>query len=305
MSEDNGMVMSCCASCGIAEVDDIKLKNCTACDLVCYCSDACLADHKSQHEEACKIRAAKLRDELLFKQPEGTHMGDCPICYLPMPLDIMDKSVTAICCGKVICRGCIYADLLRMREGRLKEMCAFCREPIKSTEEQDYKQRMKRVEANDPVALRREGFYVYEKGNYSEAFEYWKKAAELGDAEAHCKLADRYEDGKGIEKDEGKHIYHLEEAAIGGHPSARLVLGLQEQINGNTERAVKHWIIAATQGCDYSIKVLMVAFKDGFVKKDTLAATLRAHQAAVDATKSPQRDAEEKYQRLGSMLNVT
>eukprot|EP00984_Skeletonema_dohrnii_P002734 scaffold948_cov74-Skeletonema_dohrnii-CCMP3373.AAC.1 len=26
----------CCASCSIAEVDDIKLKNCDACDLVRY-----------------------------------------------------------------------------------------------------------------------------------------------------------------------------------------------------------------------------------------------------------------------------
>ena len=30
-----------CASCGIAEVDDIKLKDCSACDLVRYCSDDC------------------------------------------------------------------------------------------------------------------------------------------------------------------------------------------------------------------------------------------------------------------------
>jgi len=34
----------------------------------------------------------------------------------------------------------------------------------------------------------------------------------------------------------------------------------------------------------------MVAFKAGFVSKDDLAAALRAHQAAEDATKSPQRE---------------
>ena len=70
-----------CASCGVAEVDDIKSKECSACDLVRYCSDACRDDHKSEHEESCKIRAAKLRDELLFKQPESTHQGDCPISF--------------------------------------------------------------------------------------------------------------------------------------------------------------------------------------------------------------------------------
>ena len=34
----------------------------------------------------------------------------------------------------------------------------------------------------------------------------------------------------------------------------------------------------------------MNAFKEGLVSKEVLAATLRAHQAAIDATKTPQRD---------------
>ena len=37
MSEENEAVdTSCCASCGIAEIDDIKLKDCDGCDLVKY-----------------------------------------------------------------------------------------------------------------------------------------------------------------------------------------------------------------------------------------------------------------------------
>ncbi len=43
--------------------------------------------------------------------------------------------------------------------------------------------------------------------------------------------------------DEGKEICHLEEAANGGHH----VRGCHENKNDNVERAVKHWIIAATQ----------------------------------------------------------
>lgn len=34
--------------------------------------------------------------------------------------------------------------------------------------------------------------------------------------------------------------------------------------------------------------------KQGFVEKDVLTVALRAHKAAVDATKSPQREAAEK-----------
>ena len=50
--------------------------------------------------------------------------------------------------------------------------------------------------------------------------------------------------------------------------------------------AVKHYIIAASQCHDVSIKALMGAFKWGFVDKDGLVAALRAHQDALDATKS-------------------
>ena len=54
----------CCASCGIAEVDDVKLKPCDGCDLVKYCSDTCKEDHRLQHETLCRERAAELRDEI-------------------------------------------------------------------------------------------------------------------------------------------------------------------------------------------------------------------------------------------------
>eukprot|EP00984_Skeletonema_dohrnii_P030670 scaffold22342_cov61-Skeletonema_dohrnii-CCMP3373.AAC.1 len=51
---------SCCASCGVAEIDEVKFKECANCDLVRYCSDECQENHKSQHEEDCKKRAAEL-----------------------------------------------------------------------------------------------------------------------------------------------------------------------------------------------------------------------------------------------------
>eukprot|EP00984_Skeletonema_dohrnii_P018776 scaffold8854_cov97-Skeletonema_dohrnii-CCMP3373.AAC.1 len=90
MSEENladTTTSCCCASCSVAGVDKIKLKECTDCDLVRYCSDECQKDHRPQHEPECKKRLAELRDEILFRQPESTHLGDCPICLLPMPLE--------------------------------------------------------------------------------------------------------------------------------------------------------------------------------------------------------------------------
>ena len=280
-----------CASCGNAE--GVQLKECGGCDLVKYCSDACQVEHKPEHEEVCKKRATELRDELLFKQPESTHMGDCPICMLPLPLD-MSKSSMCCSCSKVICRGCMLANNKRVKEQRLQQSCLFCREPVAKTEEEHFRRNMKRVEVNDPVALCHEGVAQDKKGDYSKAFEYFAKAAELGDAEAHYKLAGLYLFGNGVEKDREKEIYHLEEAAISGQPDARYNLGSYESFVGNAARAVKHWTIAANLGHDVSIKELMRAFRDGECSKDELASALRSHKAAVDAMKSPQREAAAK-----------
>ena len=58
-SEESVDVDEVCACCGIAPVDDIKLKLCDGgCDLVKYCSDVCQENHREQHEEECKGRKA-------------------------------------------------------------------------------------------------------------------------------------------------------------------------------------------------------------------------------------------------------
>ena len=289
---------SCCASCGIAEVDDIKLKECDGCDLVKYCSAACMEDHKSEHEEECKKRASELRDELLFLQPESTHMGDCPICMIPLPIDAM-KSNMHTCCSKLICNGCYIANLMReMEMGQAWSKCPFCREPAVNTDEEESKRTMKRIEIEDPVAMSHEGGKQYDRGDYNKAFDYLTMAVTLtNDAEAHYHLSIMYNEGLGVEKDEGEFICHAEEAAIGGHPVARHNLGAHEWNNDNTERALKHWIIAATQGFDLSMKELLKIFKQGYLEKDVLAATLRAHKAAVDTTRNSQRDTGEKMVR--------
>ena len=296
--------MMCCASCGVAEVDDIKLKECDACDLVRYCSDKCQQDHRPYHDASCKERATELREEVLFRQPESRNFGDCPICFLPHPID-QRKSALQSCCGKLICEGCLYANKKRELEERLKPMCLFCRHPEPKTPAEAITNIMKRIEANDPIALYFMGTHRYQEGDYEGACEYWKKAAELGDAESHFKLATCYLAGEGVEKDEKRELYHWEEAAIGGHPEARFHLGFfREFSNGGAEIAVKHLIIGANLGHDDSIKALkgcyITALKMGvagyeLISKEDFAAALRAHQAAVDATKSPHREAAAKF----------
>jgi len=284
--------MTLCAACGIGEDDDIKLKKCTACDLARYCSDKCQLEHLPEHEQICKKRAAELRDEILFKQPEISSLGDCPICLLPVSFE-QHRSVVE-CCSNMICFGCEYANFAREAKELLEHKCPFCRHPVRKSHEKADLNSMKR---NDPVAMREMGMHYYNKGDYKSAFEYLSKAAGLGDADAHCSLSDMYQEGQGVQKDEKKQVYHLEEAAIGGHTIARHNLGCKEWENGRPERAMKHFIIAANMGYDKSLDNLREAYRKGkgYVSKQDFAATLCAHQAAVDATKSPQRDEAEAF----------
>lgn len=283
---DEASSTSSCASCGVAESDDIKLKNCAGCYLVSYCSVKCQKEHRSKHKQACKARAAELHDELLFKQPEGSHMGDCPICILPLPLC---QNRVMGCCSKLICTGCWYTNQKREVEQKLSPKCPFCRHLVpKSTEEADKIQR-KRAKANDPVAVRQVGGQYLKKGDFKSACEFWSRAVELGDVEAHYHLALMHHNGQGVEKDRRKEIYHLEQAAIGGHYNARYNLGVIEWQNGRYERAAKHYIIGAKLGEDKSVANLRKMYQEGLVSKEDFAAALRAYQAAVDAMKSPHR----------------
>jgi len=288
--------MMCCAACGTAGIDEIKLKDCSACKLVKYCSVKCQKEHRPQHKRACKKRAAELRDEILFKQPESSHKGDCPICCLPLRIDATESTMMSCCC-KLICDGCEYANKIRERDEELDHTCPFCRHPVPNSEEEGNRNIMKRVEANDPAAMRHMGRERWGEGDYDGAFEYWTKAAGLGHVAAHFELSCMYRDGKGVEKDKKKQLHHLEEAAIAGHPDARHNLGCLEGKSGRHERAVKHLIIAANLGHDESLEYLKLIYREGRVSKEDFASALRGHQAAIDAAKSPQREAAEKWRR--------
>ncbi len=281
----------CCANCGVAEVDDIKLKDCDGCDLVKYCSDNCKGGHRKQHEGECKKRAQELHDKELFRQPDGNHRGECPLCFLPMPLEPR-KSTFYSCCSQIICNGCEYAHKIRNGGDR----CPFCREPVPDDDdnEENTKRKMNRIKANDPAAMRNVGNRLYQEGDYDGANKYWTKAAELGDVGAHCQMGTIYYIGEGVEKDEVKAVYHSEQAAIGGHPKARYNLGAIESRNGNMNRSVKHFIIAANLGYDDSMKALWKHYSKGNITKEELDATLRTHHAAINEMKSPEREAAEK-----------
>jgi TPR repeat protein len=160
------------------------------------------------------------------------------------------------------------------------------------TKEEVDKHYMERVKANDPIALCEMGRKC-EEGDFEGAFGYYTKAAALGNAVAHYNLSIMYKLGKGVEKNEKREVYHLEIAAIGGHPTARYNLGCHEWNAGRIDRSTKHFIIAAKLGYDDALEQVKENFRGGYVSKEDFEEALRGHQAALDATQSEQR--EEAY----------
>ena len=130
-----------------------------------------------------------------------------------------------------------------------------CRHPLPETEAEENMLTMKRVEANDPVALHIVGMEHFKAGNYTTAIEFLERAAVLGCIQSKYQLALMYRKGLGIETNMKKSMHHAEQAAIGGHPAARQHLGAAEEGRGNIFRAVKHITIAAKLGHDLSFMV--------------------------------------------------
>ena len=78
---------------------------------------------------------------------------------------------------------------------------------------------------------------------------------------------------------------------MSGHELARSDLGILESNSGNTERAIKHWIIAASAGEYQAMHILIKEFEGGFVGRDVIDAILIAYNNACAEMRSEARDA--------------
>ena len=117
------------------------------------------------------------------------------------------------------------------------------------------------------------------------------KAGELGCAEAYFNLGIVYGNGMGVEIDEEKAKHYWELAAMNGNVKARHNLGALEGRAGNSQRATKHFILAARAGLDEALDAVKLRFMNGrIVTKDEYANTLRAYQKSKDEMKSEERD---------------
>lgn len=180
-------------------------------------------------------------------------------------------------------------------KGNLKDWCEFCRVPLHSSDE-EYRERLeKRIKLGDAEAFNQLGHKYYwgdDKGlptDKKKAYESWNTAAGLESTRARHSIANSYYKGEGVEKDMNKALHHYKLAAIGGHESARYVVGMIEGSRGNINSAMKHHMIAAKSGYDDSLKMVGEGYKAGHVMKNDYASTLCTYQSSRDEMKSEQR----------------
>ena len=309
------MTTSCCAECGGEEGGVISLKACKSCWLVKYCNAECQRNHWPTHKKLCKLRAAELRDEALFKGPPAKE--DCPICFLPLPAGLLScmtlppATITSVpiadfaeankelanigmetyysCCGKSICEGCVDSFHISHSD----EKCPFCKADLRGkTEVEQVEGLMKRVEVNDAGAMYVLGNSYYHRKlgllqDRGKALELYTRAAALGSSMAHFHLGNIYHEGG----DSKKEKFHYEAAAMAGHEDARYNLGCTEAQSGNVERAVKHWMISASAGHYAAMKTLIKVIEMGYVSRAAIDSTITAYNNSCAEMRSEARDA--------------
>jgi len=193
------------------------------------------------------------------------------------------------CCGKSICEGCIHS----FRESGNNEKCPFCNSDRGGkTDGELVAEMLKRVAANDAGAIYMLAGYYYQgrlglQQDRTKAMELYARAADLSSSSAHYFLAKHCHEGGALKKAK----FHVEAAAMVGHEMARYDLGAIEYNAGNRDRAVKHFMIAASAGCYRAMHQLTVFYEKGYVSRESIDSSLTAYNNSCAEMRSKARDA--------------
>ena len=267
--------------------------------------------------------------------------NECVLCCYPFPLD-PTASVYKECCGQMICTSCILAqqriliigtnvtypiagsdeeeqEFREIGRSEWTSLCPFCnaKEPINDKE--DLKRLWERIdEYKDPKAMLVLGCW-YKDGshgltkNFKKAKELFQTSYDLGDPEAAYRLSwlhsTRLVDAAPF-PDEVLMIKYLEEGVRRGDYSCRENLADIAVQSGNQEEAIRQYMMAARAGHDKAMQIVMACYRvkandrQGFLSKDDLATTLRAHKVATDKGRSEPRDYWKRYDDLMDRLNA-
>ncbi|EJK67740.1 hypothetical protein THAOC_11189, partial [Thalassiosira oceanica] len=149
----------------------------------------------------------------------------------------------------------------------------------------------RRVKKKDPEAICHLGEKYFQgdlalQKDVRKAIDLYTEAAELGSIQALFNLGNSYY----FQQDEKRAVQFWSKAAMQGHVLARHNLGLYEDGNGNFDRAVRHYLIAAKIGVKESVETIQLLLKDGDATKEQYAEALKGYRDAVEEMKSHDRD---------------
>jgi TPR repeat protein len=108
-------------------------------------------------------------------------------------------------------------------------------------------------------------------------------------------LADIYNVGDGVSKDEAKSRHYYELAAMAGEVHSRFNLGCIKYNAGNFDRAVKHWLIGASFGDIRAVNHIEKAMINGNATEDQYTQALRCYEQYLDEVRSERRDRAAAY----------
>ena len=288
-----------CSACG---KKSYTLKNCTACKCVWYCDKDCQNKHRKEHKKECRP-IKKILDNRGGKLDVGTELDagplgelppqeECSICMQVLPIHESLHTYFP-CCGKIICCGCDFQHKIKSGKGRT---CAFCREPLPKSDDENLARLSKRVELKDPVALCNmalvHGFgYLGRPVDHAKCLEHLRESADLCHSTALNTLGNFYNDGDiGLEQNDGEALKFWEKAAKSAHLVAQHNIGFRDVRNGDNIAAIRHWRLSASGGLRMSMENLIAGFENGFLRHGDLAETLQAMYRSKTEMKSDHRD---------------
>ena len=102
-------------------------------------------DEVDEVQKNIALEAAAQRNEDPLKEWAPPTREECPICFLLLPIDEETETFYRGCCGKSICRGCVYVQLDTLLGAASEEIqekvlsplssCPFCRTELPKSDE--------------------------------------------------------------------------------------------------------------------------------------------------------------------------
>ena len=215
---------------------------------------------------------------------------ECPICLLLHPINEGEVQFMP-CCGKKICSGCVYKNIITEdKKGATADefKCAFCRQLTPKNGVKALKKLMKKNnhEAHLHMACK------YQSGELefqsdTKALEMYTLAAELGNPQAYAMIGAYIQGGIAVGQDVSKALEFYEVAIKkGSNIVAHNLLASHHRRSGDIDMCINHLKVMASAGGQAAMALSMEFYKVKLMSKDDLTKTLRAHQTSLNEMKN-------------------